>query len=110
MWLHKDPQAFFSQSWQTTFSGVLFSAESESGVCQAVSLMVLIVSDKIQDGCQYSKNTYFEELLQIHDISRDAAYWKWSKNVYIGIRICKGIFVFTYIIILCCENPRWPPF
>jgi len=42
-----------------SFSNVFFSAESIFAVCQAVSLAVLLLAAKIQDGCLKLKKHQF---------------------------------------------------
>ena len=53
MWLYKNPQAFWSQSWQIGFSNVFFSAESIFAVYRAVSLVVLSLAATIQHGRRF---------------------------------------------------------
>jgi len=54
MWLYKNPQAFWSQSCQISFSTVFFSAESIFAVCQAVSLAVFSLAAKIQHSRRFT--------------------------------------------------------
>jgi len=54
MWLYKNPQAFWSQSCQISFSNVFFSSESIFAVCQAVSLVVWPLAAKIQHSRRFT--------------------------------------------------------
>ena len=70
MWLYKNPQAFSSQSWQRSFSNILFCPESIFAVCQDGSLTVFLTASQ-----KNGRRFYPTELL-----SRETPFWLWART------------------------------